>query len=81
MLLKYVINNDQKLPELNSKKITKYCTNIIEALNKPRDKHLAYYEKCKTIIEKGGWATKDRLKRALHTNELKRIMVQELKGI
>lgn len=74
MLLKYIINGKQKAPELNSKKITKYCTNIIEILNMPRDEHLKYFEKCKNIIEQGGWATKDRLKRALHTNELKDII-------
>ena len=74
MILKYVINGNQKPPELNSKKITKYCTKIIDVLNKPRDKHLKYYEMCKKIIEKGGWATKDRLKRVLHTNQLKEII-------
>ena len=74
MLFKYVINGNQKTPKLNSRKITPYCTNIIKALNKPRDEHFKYFEKCQEIIEKGGWVTKDRLKRALHTSELKEIV-------
>lgn len=74
MLLKYVINGSKKAPELNSKKIDKYCISIIKELNKPRDQHFEYFEKCQEIIEKGGWATKDRLKRALHTAELKEIV-------
>lgn len=79
MLLKYVINGAEKSPELNSKKITKYCLNIIEELNKPRDDYFQYFENCKNIIEAGGWATKDRLKRSLHTSELKEIMRNTIK--
>ncbi|ABW30197.1 AIPR family protein [Acaryochloris marina] len=79
MLLKYAINGNQKVPEVNSRRINKYFTKIIEALNKPRDEHLEYYEICKSVIEEGGWATKDRLKRTLHTNELKALMIKRLK--
>jgi len=79
MILKYVVNGKSKTPELNSKKITKYCMNIIDALNQPREKQLEYFEICKNIIEKGGWATKDRLKRSLHTKELKDIVLNEVK--
>lgn len=80
MLLKYIINGTDKAPETNSKKITGYCTRIIEALNEPRDEHLKYFERCKDIIEKGGLASKDRLKRSLHTNELKEIVRRDLKA-
>ncbi|MGP9766673.1 AIPR family protein [Halomonas sp. AOP13-D3-9] len=78
MLLKYIINGAEKAPELNSKKIDKYCIKIIKSLNEPRDTHIKHFEICKTIVEKGGWASKDRLKRSLHTNELKNIMRDEL---
>jgi len=78
MLLKYVINGKTKAPERNSKKMNKYCIAIIEALSEPRDDHLVYFERCKDIIGKGGWASKDRLKRSLHTSELKEIMRKEL---
>lgn len=78
MLLKYVINGSEKAPEANSKKITKYCNKMIEALNEPRDTHVKHFERCKDIIEEGGWASKDRLKRSLHTNELKVIMKRVL---
>lgn len=81
MILKYVINGTGKTPELNSKKITEYCTNIINILNQPREKQLEYFEICKKVIEKGGWATKDRLKRALHTKELKDLVVEEIKNM
>ncbi|MBO2566350.1 AIPR family protein [Shewanella algae] len=74
MLLKYAINGKNNSPQVGSNKIEKYCNKIIDALNKPRDEHLVYFEKCKDIIEQGGWATKDRLKRSLHTNELKEIL-------
>lgn len=79
MLLKYVINGTQKVPELNSNKINKYCTNIVNALNEPRDDHFKHYNTCKRHIEIGGWTTKDRLKRTLHTKELKDIMYKQLK--
>ena len=74
MLLKYVINGKDNSPQVGSKKIDKYCNKIIDILNKPRDEHLVYFEECKDIIEQGGWASKDRLKRSLHTSELKEIL-------
>lgn len=79
MLLKYVINGLDNAPEPNSKNITKYCTKIIDTLNKPRDEYLKCFEQCKDIIEAGGYATKDRLKRSLHTNELKQQMKHSIK--
>lgn len=79
MLLKYAIHGNDKVPALNSKKIEKYCDKIIIELNKPRDEHLKHYEMCKSVVEKNGLATKDRLKRALHTAELKETMFAELK--
>lgn len=74
MLLKYIINGKGNSPQVGSKKIDKYCNRIIDELNKPRDEHFTHFEKCKEIIEQGGWASKDRLKRSLHTNELKEIL-------
>lgn len=79
MLLKYAIHGNEKVPALNSKKIDGYCNKIISELNKPRDEHLKHYERCKSIVEKNGLATKDRLKRALHTTELRKTMFAELK--
>lgn len=76
MLLKYIINNGSKTPELNSKKITQYCKNIIDVLSSTREDFLKHYQVCVEIIEEGGWATKDRLKRSLHTVELKNILME-----
>ncbi|AWL12133.1 hypothetical protein HMF8227_01660 [Saliniradius amylolyticus] len=74
MLLKYIINGKRNSPKVGSKKIESYCNKIIEELNKPRDEYLVHFERCKEIIEQGGWASKDRLKRSLHTVELKEIL-------
>jgi hypothetical protein len=78
MLLKYVINENGKTPELNSKKITPFCQKIIEVLSSPREDFLKNYQTCVDVIEAGGWATKDRLKRSLHTEELKQIMISKI---
>ncbi len=75
MLLKYVINGKNKTPELNSKKITPYCQKIVEILSSPREDFLKNYQMCENVMQAGGWATKDRLKRSLHTEELKQILM------
>jgi len=75
MLLKYVINGNSKTPELNSKKITSYCQKIVEVLSSPREDFLKNYQMCVEVIKAGGWAKKDRLKRSLHTEELKQILM------
>jgi AIPR protein len=78
MLLKYVVNRNIKAPELNSKKITPYCQKILEILSSPREDFLKNYQTCVEVIEAGGWATKDRLKRSLHTEELKQILTNRV---
>lgn len=79
MLFKYIVNDGESTPQLNSKNINKYCEKIIHALNQSREKQLEYFEICKDIIEKGGWASKDRLKRSLHTTELKNLLKENIK--
>ncbi|MEG3923039.1 AIPR family protein [Microcoleus sp. T3_A4] len=80
MLLKYLINNGIKTPELNSKKITQYCQDIIKVLSSTREDVQQPYQVCVEIIkegiEKGGWEKKDRLKRSLHTARLKKILMK-----
>jgi AIPR protein len=77
-LLKYIINGNSKAPELNSKKVTPYCQKIVEVLSSPREDFLKNYQVCVDVIEAGGWATKDRLKRSLHTEELKQILMNKV---
>ncbi|KYC36338.1 hypothetical protein WA1_42210 [Scytonema hofmannii PCC 7110] len=74
MLLKYVINKNEKLHPMNSKKIEKYCERIIDRLKAPNKDCLKYYKECEDIITKAGLVTKDRLKRSLYTNELKQLI-------
>ena len=70
-LLKYVINIDKKVPQMNSKKIVKYCETIIDKLNTQNRYCLKYYNECKDIINQAGPANKDKLKRKEYINELK----------
>ncbi|MGB3694417.1 MAG: AIPR family protein [Spirulinaceae cyanobacterium] len=74
MLLKYVIKDKEDTPKLESKKITKYCQDIIKVLSSPREEFIDKYERCMEIIEAGGWVSKDRLKTSKHTEELKQIL-------
>ncbi len=78
ILLKYIINGNKKAPELNSKKITPYCQKIVETLSSPREDFIKNYQACVEVIEAGGWATKDRLKRSLHTEELRQILINRV---
>ena len=75
MLFKYIVNKGSSVPELNSKKITPYCDKIIDLLNSPREDFLKAYSECVDIVIQSGDVTKDRLKRNLYTNELRKIAI------
>ncbi|EKQ8001231.1 AIPR family protein [Raoultella ornithinolytica] len=79
MLYPWVVNGKIDTPDSSSKKISKYCDNILKTLL--NEEYIEHFKTCQKIIDSIEMPTDDQIKRGKYTTELKDAAEEFLKKL